>query len=31
YLAGRELFDPRERYIHEGDLEREAADLVHGD
>lgn len=31
YLAGRELFDPRERYIYEGELEAEAADLVHGD
>jgi hypothetical protein len=31
YLAGIELFDPRERYIYEGELEAEAADLVHGD
>ncbi|MGA0121890.1 MAG: NAD(P)-binding protein [Gaiellales bacterium] len=31
YLAGRELFDPRERYIYEGELEREEAALVHGD
>ena len=31
YLAGRELFDPRERYIYEGELEREEATLVHGD
>ena len=31
YLAGRELFDPRERYIYEGELEAEAADLIHGD
>ena len=22
YLAGRELFDPHERYIYEGELER---------
>jgi hypothetical protein len=25
YLAGRELFDPHERYIYEGELERDAA------
>jgi mycofactocin system FadH/OYE family oxidoreductase 2 len=25
YLAGRELFDPNERYIHEGELERATA------
>ena len=25
YLAGRELFDPHERYIYEGELEREVA------
>ena len=31
YLAGRELFDPHERYIYEGELEREEATLVHGD
>ena len=31
YLAGIELFDPRERYIYEGELEREDATLVHGD
>ena len=30
YLAGCELFDPRERYIYEGELERETADLSHG-
>ena len=24
-LAGRELFDPQERYIYEGDLERAEA------
>ena len=29
--AGRELFDPHERYIYEGELEREEATLVHGD
>ncbi len=31
YLAGRELFDPNERYIYEGELEAERADPVHGD
>jgi hypothetical protein len=31
YLAGRELFDPRERYIYEGELEAEAVDLIPGD
>ena len=25
YLAGRELFDPHERYIYEGELERDVA------
>ena len=29
YLAGRELWDPQERYIYEGDLERwEAAEVT---
>jgi hypothetical protein len=28
YLAGRELFDPHERYIYEGELEREAAEQL---
>jgi 2,4-dienoyl-CoA reductase-like NADH-dependent reductase (Old Yellow Enzyme family) len=31
YIAGREMFDPRERYIYEGELELEAADLIPGD